>query len=416
MICAQSAPSGTLSCDDIQQQLTRFAESMPRHGGRILLIVPDLTRTAPVDVVYKSIYPILAKDFQAIDVMVALGTHQPLSEAQICQRLGITVEQHQQLYNKSRFMNHCFDDTSELKLVGRFTEEQVWDISGGLMREEVPITLNKHLFEYDQILIIGPVFPHEVVGFSGGNKYLFPGVAGRELIDFFHWLGALIMNVNVIGVKRNPVRRVVDEAAKFLTIPRYALCMVEDSGLAGLYGGTPEESWQLAADLSAERHILYAEHPYHTILSCAPEMYDEMWVGGKCMYKLEPVLAEGGTLIIYAPHIKEISVTHGAFIKEVGYHCRDYIVHNWDKLKHIPRGVLAHSTHIKGQGRMDGDIEIPRARVVLATGISEQLTRQINLDYLDPATINPADYANRENEGVLLVPHAGERLYRLKDN
>lgn len=414
MICAQSSPNGTLSPLNITQRLTEFAQQLPKHGERIMLIVPDLTRTAPIDVVYQTIYPILAKRFRDVDVMVALGTHQPLTEQQICHRLGISEEQHQQQYTQSRFYNHAFDDETELELIGHFSEEQVWEISGGLMREEVPITVNKHLFDYDQVLIIGPVFPHEVVGFSGGNKYLFPGVAGRELIDFFHWLGALITNVHVIGVKNNPVRRVVDEAAKYLSVPRYALCLVEDHGLAGLFGGSPEEAWQGASELSAQRHILYTPRAYHTILSCAPEMYDELWVGGKCMYKLEPVLAEGGTLIIYAPHIKEISLTHGALIEEVGYHCRDYIVHNWEQLKHIPRGVLAHSTHVKGQGTMEGDVEHPRARVVLATGISEQLTRKVNLDYMHPDSINPADYAGREDEGVLLVPHAGERLYRLQ--
>ncbi len=415
MICAQSTPTGTLSPQDINANLCRFAEEMPQHGQRILLVVPDLTRTAPIDVVYQTIYPILARRFRDVDVMVALGTHQPLTDQQICQRLGISEQQHKDTYTQSRFFNHAFDDPEQLQLIGHFSSEQVWEISEGLMREEVPITINKRLLGYDQVLIIGPVFPHEVVGFSGGNKYLFPGVAGRELIDFFHWLGALITNVKVIGVKHNPVRRVVDEAAKYLSTPRYALCLVEDSGLAGMFGGSPEEAWQGASELSSQRHILYTPRAYHTILSCAPEMYDEMWVGGKCMYKLEPVLAEGGTLIIYAPHIKLISVTHGALIEEVGYHCRDYIVYHWERLKHIPRGVLAHSTHVKGQGRMEGDVEHPRARVVLATGISEELTRKVNLDYVSPGSINPADYANREAEGVLLVPHAGERLYRLRE-
>lgn len=131
------------------------------------------------------------------------------------------------------------------------------------------------------------------------------------------------------------------------------------------------------------RRYRWIDRPYHTILSCAPAMYDELWTGGKCMYKLEPVLAEGGELIIYAPHISEISVTHGKLIEEVGYHCRDYFLKQWDRFKDYPWGVLAHSTHVRGQGRFEGGVEIPRARVTLATKISTETCRKINLGYRD---------------------------------
>ena len=67
-------------------------------------------------------------------------------------------------------------------------------------------------------------------------------------------------------------------------------------------------------------------------------MYDELWIAGKCMYKLEPVVADGGELIIYAPHVDEISVTHGKHIEEIGYHCRDYFLKQWDQFKHLPVG------------------------------------------------------------------------------
>ena len=114
MICAQSTPTGTLSPQDITENLNRFAEGMPQHGQRVLLVVPDLTRTAPIDVVYQTIYPILARRFRDVDVMVALGTHQPLTEQQICLRLGISEQQHQETYTQSRFFNHAFDDPEQL--------------------------------------------------------------------------------------------------------------------------------------------------------------------------------------------------------------------------------------------------------------------------------------------------------------
>jgi len=187
-----------------------------------------------------------------------------------------------------------------------------------------------------------------------------------------------------------------------------------DASLVGLHVGTPESAWDRAADQSAGLHIVRKAKPFRQILSCAPEMYDELWVAGKCMYKLEPVLAEGGELIIYAPHLKEVSLTHGKLIREIGYHCRDYFLKQWDKFKDKPWGVLAHSTHVFGGGTYEAGVEEPRARVVLASGIPEAVCREINLGYRDPKTIRKEDFANREEEGVLLVPKAGEQLYRLE--
>jgi nickel-dependent lactate racemase len=191
--------------------------------------------------------------------------------------------------------------------------------------------------------------------------------------------------------------------------------VVADHDLAGLFAGTPEAAWEAASGLSRQLHITIKDHPFHTILSCAPPMYDDLWTGGKCMYKLEPVLADGGELIIYAPHIAEISVTHGRVIEEVGYHCRDYFLKQWDKFKHHPWGVLAHSTHVRGVGTFENGVERCRVQVTLATAIPEEVCRRISLGYRDPRSLRQADFADREPEGVLLVPKAGEMLFRLKD-
>jgi nickel-dependent lactate racemase len=260
------------------------------------------------------------------------------------------------------------------------------------------------------------VFPHEVVGFSGGNKYLFPGVGGPKILNFFHWLGAVCTNPMIIGNKWTPVRKVVDRAGALVKVDKLCLAMVvaPDKSLAGLFIGTPEAAWDGASDLSKQVHITYKKKPFKTVLSCAPPMYDEIWVAGKCMYKLEPVVADGGELIIYAPHVREVSTTHGHLIEEIGYHCRDYFLKQWDKFKHYPWGVLAHSTHVRGIGVMNNGTEQCRIKVTLATGIPESVCKKINLGYRDPKSIRPEDFVNREGEGVLLVPKAGEMLYHLE--
>jgi nickel-dependent lactate racemase len=313
-------------------------------------------------------------------------------------------------------LNHAWNDPAALKQIGVLTSEEVSQLTEGRFAMEVPVEINRSLYDYDQVIIIGPVFPHEVVGFSGGNKYLFPGVGGPQILNFFHWLGAVVTNPMIIGNKWTPVRRVVDRAGAMVKLDKLCFCMVVDphKTLAGLFAGTPEAAWDQASELSRRLHITYKEKPFHTILSCAPPMYDELWTAGKCMYKLEPVLADGGELIIYAPHLKEVCLSHGSHIEAVGYHCRDYFLKQWDKFKHYPWGVLAHSTHVRGIGIFENGIEHCRAKVTLATQIPPETCRRINLGYRDPNSIRPEDFAGQEEQGILLVPNAGEMLFQLK--
>jgi nickel-dependent lactate racemase len=339
-----------------------------------------------------------------------------MSDEAINRRLEITPEERAGKYGRVRMLNHAWRDTAALAHLGTIPASDIGALTGGLFEMDVDVTINRAALDYDLLLIVGPVFPHEVVGFSGGNKYLFPGIGGAELLNFFHWLGSVITNPKIIGNKQTPVRRVVDRAAALVPVPRFALCMVvHHAKLAGLFAGKPEQAWSQAADLSDKLHITYKDRPFHTVLSCAPPMYDEIWVGGKCMYKLEPVVADGGELIIYAPHIREISVTHGERIARIGYHVRDYFLGQWDRFKDEPWGILAHSTHVRGIGTYVDGVEKPRILVTLATQIPADVCRSINVGYRDPDSIDVAAYQDREDEGILCVPKAGEMLYRLKN-
>ncbi|MHA3774196.1 lactate racemase domain-containing protein [Verrucomicrobiota bacterium sgz303538] len=404
-----------LSADQVQNLIAQACPAKDYKGKKILLIVPDSTRTCPLGLLFQTLHEQVGGATAAFDVMIALGTHQPMSEEAICERLDISMEERKGKYAGVNFYNHEWDNDAALRKIGDLTLADTRELTSGLFEMEVPVKINARVYDYDQLVIIGPVFPHEVVGFSGGNKYLFPGVSGPEVLNFFHWLGAVVTNPMIIGNKWTPVRKVVDRVGAMVNVPKLCMCMVVDHAqLAGLFIGSPEGAWDEASELSKRLHICYKDKPFHTVLSCAPKMYDELWVGGKCMYKLEPVVADGGELIIYAPHIHEISLTHGHLIREIGYHCRDYFLKQWDKFKDVPWGTIAHSTHVRGIGKFEDGVEKCRVQVTLATGIPEEVCRQINLGYRDPATINPEDYANREDEGILYVPKAGEMLYHLK--
>jgi len=279
------------------------------------------------------------------------------------------------------------------------------------------VRINKAVFDYDHILVLGPTFPHEVVGFSGGAKYLFPGISGPEMINTTHWLGALSGVVGTIGIQDTPTRAMVHRAARDLEVPVTLIgLVVEGEGLAGIFIGDLFEAWRAAANLSAQRHIHWVERPFQRVLSCAPRMYDELWTGGKAMYKLEPAVAVGGEVIIYAPHLEVVSRVHGKYITQVGYHILPYFLQDWQRYQHIPLGVLAHSTHVRGSGVMENGLEKPNVQVTLASKIPPEDCAQLNLGYLDPAAIRLEDWQNREDEGILYVPKAGEILYRLKEN
>jgi nickel-dependent lactate racemase len=411
------SPNGTLDRDTIHETLVRGLSGKFKNQ-RLLVLIPDHTRSLPLPEIFRMLVEIL-QDARQLDFMVALGTHPPLSSDHLNQLVGITAEERNTTYRKIGLLNHTWDDPSTLATLGTIEKDEIMQISGTIWHPSLPdrvaVRINKSALEYDHLLIVGPTFPHEVVGFSGGAKYLFPGISGPEMINATHWLGALSGVVGTIGIKGTPVRAMIHGAANRLPIPvTLAALVVTGHELAGIFIGDMVEAWSLAAGFSAKRNIIWSGHPYRSVLSCAPEMYDELWTAAKAMYKLEPVVESGGEVIIYAPHLEIVSQVHGKYIYEIGYHTLPYFLKDWDRFKHIPLGVLAHSTHVRGAGTMKNGLELPNVRVTLASRISAAGCARLNLGYLDPAEVRIRDWQNREDEGLLYVPRAGEVLYRLK--
>jgi nickel-dependent lactate racemase len=417
MLVAQGEPGRFLGKSEVRALVAEALAQVDLDGERLLIVIPDSTRTAPLPLFFRLFYEALWGRVAALDYLVALGTHQPLSEEALCRLVGITPQERAGRYAGVGLFNHRWDQPGTLTTLDTIPSAEIGELSRGMLAQDLPVSLNRLILDYDRLIVCGPVFPHEVVGFSGGNKYFFPGISGPQVIDFTHWLGALMTSYDVIGSGYTPVRAVIDRAASFIPVPRLCFALVVTyQGLAGLYVGSPEEAWQAAAGLSAQLHIVYVEKPFRHVLSVMPEMYDDLWTAAKGMYKMEPAIADGGEVVIYAPHITEISYTHGRVIDRVGYHVRDYFVEQWDRFEDYPWGVLAHSTHLRGIGTYDPEtgVERPRIDVTLATGIPPERCRRVNLGYLDPAQIDVKSWLDREDEGILVVPKAGEMLYRLK--
>lgn len=413
-VVSKALATGFLAATDIEAVIAKGLAAMPLDGCRVLVVIPDGTRTMPMPLVFSILGTELAGRVRQLDYLIATGTHVAMTDSQLTAHVGCEVVNG--ICGASRIFNHVSDDEPSLVTLGSIPAAEIAEISGGLLAEDVVVRLNRAILDYDHILICGPVFPHEVAGFSGGAKYFFPGIAGRGIIDFTHWLGALVLSSEIIGVADTPVRRVIHRASSLVPRPHSLIALVtHHEGVGGVFCGEIADAWREAAALSSRRHIIWLEKPVRRMLAIMPEMYADLWTGAKGMYKSEPAVADGGEVVIYAPHIREVSHVHGHIIEEIGYHCRDYFLGQWERFKHYPGGVIAHSTHVKGKGTYDPatGVETPRIQVTLATGIPESICRKINLGYLDPATVDPSEWRARQNEGWLVIPRAGEMLYRV---
>lgn len=402
-----------LTVADLRAVIDAACRAAVPRAARVLLIVPDATRTFPLPQFFRLIERELAGRVSMLTVLVALGTHQPMSDEALRRHLGLAS--HRPVC-PLRVLNHRWDTDATFVTLDTISADEASRLSGGLLAVEVPVRINRLVLEHDVLLVCGPVFPHEVAGFSGGSKYFFPGISGQEVIDFTHWLGALLTSYAVIGRADTPVRAAIERAAAAIPREKLFCCAVVDSaGTHGVYMGAPEPAWRAAAAHSARLHVTYCDHPYRRALAIMPTLYDDLWTGAKGMYKLEPVIADGGEIVIYAPHIAEVSYTHGRLLDEIGYHVRDYFVAQWERFRSYPWGVLAHSTHLRGVGTYQDGVERPRIRVTLATAIPEERCVRLGLGYSDPVSIDLASWRAAADDDLLFVPHAGERLFRLRE-
>ncbi len=364
----------------------------------------------------EAVHGALSGRVTTMTTLIALGTHQPMGEEALARHLGYEVGRLEETYPGMTVVNHEWWDPETFADLGTIPASRIEELSEGRLSLDVRVLLNRAVVDHDVALVVGPVLPHEVVGISGGNKYFFPGVAGQDIIDVSHWIGALITSAEIIGTTDvTPVRALINEGAALVPAEKLAFCVVGEAGSLDLHSvsfGDTIASWANAAEVCAATHVHHLDAPVQRVVSVIPEMYDDIWTGAKGFYKLEPVVADGGEVVLYAPHITEISTSHPEIL-EIGYHCRDYFVKQWDRFKDIHWGTLAHSTHLRGAGTYDPETgeERLRVRVSLATRIPPEVCAQANLGWVDLDTI---DLDAERAAGSFVVPNAGEVLYRLR--
>jgi nickel-dependent lactate racemase len=387
-----------------------------KPGARVLAIIPDKTRDDNTDILFPAATEFLAqRGVAAFDVLVAQGTHPPMTEAQKLAKIGVASFDGQ-------LFDHRWDQPEELIALGELSAETVAELTGGLIEQAVPVSINKLLAPgvYDVVLVFGATVPHEVAGFAGGAKYFFPGVAGPELTHTTHWLGALAGIENIIGEVETPTRKLIEAAADLIAAHVISINSVvsrnEDGELVtyALFGGEIRETFRRAAEVSRRVHIRYTGRKYKTVVALLDPHYDEMWVGGKASYKLGAIVEDGGELIIYAPHLTKLSETHGALIEKYGYapleSVRDMLGASQELRENLC--IAAHLAHVAYAGRTDDHGRVvPRYRITMATGLDEKTCRRVNLGYLDHHTLDLE--ALRSQPDTLVVKDAGRDLYKV---
>jgi nickel-dependent lactate racemase len=407
--------------EELHTILDEALRVIERHK-RVLAIIPDKTRDDNTDLLFPFAEEFLRrKEVAQFDVLVAQGTHPPMTEEQKLSKIGFAKKAGQ--YFSGKLFDHRWDEPEELVTLGELSAQEVGRVTEGLISRAVPVRLNRLLAPgvYDTVLIFGATLPHEVAGFAGGAKYIFPGVAGPELTHTTHWLGALAGIEKVIGQIETPTRHLIEAAADFIPAQIISLNTVVTRNSEGtlrthaFFAGDIREAFRRAAEVSSRVHVRYSGRKYKRVVALLDEHYDELWVGGKASYKLGSIIEEGGELIIFAPHLKAISQTHGRLIEKYGYaplECvREMLQHSQELGDNLC--VAAHLAHVTYAGRLDehGRV-VPRYRITMATGVDEAVCERVKLGFMDYRSFDLNSFES--DPETLIVRDAGRDLYKYK--
>ncbi|MGH9970813.1 MAG: lactate racemase domain-containing protein [Pyrinomonadaceae bacterium] len=423
-LVGRGSPGLDLSPEALSEIVAQALDPVDK-GERVLAVIPDKTRDDNTHLLFPMAAEFLAqRNVARFDALVAQGTHPPMTEQQKRSKIGADRAG---LPGLGRLFDHQWDVSEELVTLGKLTAGQVGELTGGLINESVDVRLNALLSPgvYDTVLVFGATMPHEVAGFAGGAKYFFPGVAGPELTHMTHWLGALATIEEVIGRVDTPTRRMIEAAAAF--VPAEVISFTSVTSRTGsngnglrthaLFAGDINETIRRAAEVSQQVHIKYTGRKYLRVVALLDEHYDELWVGGKASYKLGSVIEEDGELIIYAPHLNSLSATHGRLIEKYGYApletVREMVAYS-DELR-ANLCVAAHLAHVSyGSSRNAEGHVTPRYRITLASAVSEEVCRRVNLGFLDHRTFRREEY--EADPETFVVENAGRDLYLVEPN
>jgi nickel-dependent lactate racemase len=424
-LTGKGSPEADLTTADFRLIIAEALANIA-SGARVLAIIPDKTRDDNTDSLFPIAAEILAgKNIACLDALVAQGTHSPMTETEKLSKIG--AKSPADIPILQNIFDHEWSNPEKLTTIGELGAEKVRALTGNLFDKPIRLTINRLLApgNYDTILIFGATVPHEVAGFAGGAKYFFPGVAGAELTHTTHWLAALATIENIIGRIETPTRHLIEAAADFISAQVISLTsVVSRSGdenrlqTHALFAGDFRLALRKAAEVSRRVHIKYTGRKYRRVVALLDEHYEELWVGGKASYRLGGIIEAGGELIIYAPHLRSISETHGEFIQKFGGYAplenvKELVAQSGELQANLC--VAAHLAHVAYAGRAGENGEIvPRYKITLASQVDAEICRRVKLGFMDYQNFRLADYESQAD--TLIVERAGRDLYLVAPN
>ena len=346
---------------------------------KVLILPPDYTRMYSGAGILTKMYYDCLKDRCTVDIMPALGTHEPMTRGECEAFFGKDVPFEKILVHSWR---------SDVVKIGEVPAEFVSEVSDGLVKDSIDVEVNRRIVDksYDLIISIGQVVPHEVVGMANYSKNIFVGCGGSSMINSSHMLGAFYGMERVMGRDFSPVRRVFDYAEQhFLKdVPlMYVLTVTTNDGdktnIHGLFIGRARELFEMAVEQSREKNLTKVDAPLKkVVVNLDPREFKSTWLGNKAIYRTRMAIANGGELIILAPGIKKFGedAENDRLIRKYGYVGRERVLElvreNADLRENL--SVAAHLIH----GSSDGRFKITYA----AENMSPEEITSVNYSYM----------------------------------
>ena len=354
LLYSRGSADDILESEDLKNGLCEALKKLGQKT-RVLAIPPDFTR-------FHSRAGELTRyaweyyGGKLTDILPALGTHFPMTSHEMTEMFGEIPQ--------SLFREHNW--RSELVKLGEVPGEYLYEVSEGKINYSWPAQVNSIIDKgnYDLILSLGQVVPHEVIGMANYNKNVFVGAGGSEGINKSHFLGAVYGMERIMGRADNPVRKVLNYASKhFAThLPLVYVQTVVGRGddgklkTRGLYIGDDIECFNKAAELSLKVNFQMLDEELHkVVVYLDPSEFKSTWLGNKSIYRTRMAIADGGELIVLAPGLREFGEDKeiDKLIRKYGYLTTPEILDNVQKNEDLKNNLsaAAHLIHGSSENR-----------------------------------------------------------------
>lgn len=325
---------------------------------KVLILPPDYTRMYSGAGKITAIYYEALKDICEVDIMPALGTHEPMTKEECLAFFGEGVPFEKIIVHNWR---------KDVVKIGEVPGEFVSEVSEGLVSDKIDVEVNKLIVDrsYDLIISVGQVVPHEVVGMANYSKNIFVGCGGSNMINSSHMLGAFYGMERIMGKDHSPVRKVFDYAQEnFLRdIPiMFVLTVTTNKGdetyIHGLFIGSQRDVFEEAVSLSRQINLTYVDEPFKkAVVYLDGREFKSTWLGNKAVYRTRMAMADGGELIILAPEVKKFGedAENDRLIRKYGYIGRENVLKLVEENEDLKNNlsVAAHLIHGSSDGRFN---------------------------------------------------------------